>query len=137
MRASNTLRPSMVVALAALLVAVAACKSDEEKLADFIARGEAALEAEQFDVAVIEYRNVLQIDPNNGPAHYALARSYTALQKLKEAYWELHESVRLAPDNLEARISFAQFSLIARDYEEVLTQSEEILERQPGQTENG
>ena len=126
-------KPLAIVPIAALvlLLAGAACKSDEQKLADFLAAGDTALEAEQYEEAVIEYRNVLQIDPNHAEAHYALARSYTALQKLKEAYWELHESVRLDPDNTDARVSFAQFSLIAKDYEEVLVQAEAIIEREP------
>jgi tetratricopeptide (TPR) repeat protein len=121
---------ALVAACAALLLAVG-CQTDEEKIAAFMERGDEAVETEAFDEAVIEYRNVLQLDPNHAAAHYALARSYTALQKLKEAYWELHESVRLDPDNTDARVSYAQFSLIARDYEEVLTQAEEILEREP------
>jgi tetratricopeptide (TPR) repeat protein len=116
---------------AALLLVAVACQSDEEKVTAFMARGDAAVEAERAEEAVIEYRNVLQINPNHAAAHYALARSYTSLQKLKEAYWELHESVRLDPENTDARVSYAQFSLIARDYEEVLTQAEEIVARQP------
>ena len=131
MRLSRLQGISIAAALCALLVATAACKSDDEKLADFMAGGDAAVEAEKYDEAVIEYRNVLQIDPNNAEAHYALARAYTALQQLKEAYWELHESVRLDPDNTDARVSYAQFSLIARDYEEVLTQADEIIAREP------
>ena len=116
---------------AALLLVAVACQSDEEKVTAFMARGDAAVEAERAEEAVIEYRNVLQINPNHAAAHYALARSYTSLQKLKEAYWELHESVRLDPENIDARVSYAQFSLIARDYEEVLTQAEEIITREP------
>lgn len=131
MRFSNFLHTSVAVAFGALLLAGVGCQSDEEKLKDFLQRGELALDEEKYDEAVIEYRNALQIDPNNGPAHFSLARSYTALQKLKEAYWELHEAVRLDPDNIDARLSFAQFSQLARDYEEVLVQAEEILELEP------
>jgi tetratricopeptide (TPR) repeat protein len=124
-------RITAALALAAMLFAAVGCQDDEAKLADFLARGQVALDAEEYEEAVIEYRNALQIDPNNGAAHFALARSYTALQKLKEAYWELHETVRLDPENIDARVSFAQFSQLARDYEEVLIQCEEILAIQP------
>ena len=123
--------PPLLLALAAIAALALACQSDEAKLADFLERGKQALDSEQYEEAVIEYRNVLQIDPNNAEAHFALAKSYTQLQKLKEAYWELHESVRLDPDNREARVSYAQFSLIARDYDEVLAQADAILEREP------
>ena len=132
MQIGNSLHTFVTAALAVSLLAGVGCQSDEEKLKGFLDRGQAALDSENYDEAVIEYRNVLQIDPNNGPAHFALARSYTALQKLKEAYWELHEAVRLDPGNIDARVSFAQFSQLARDYEEVLVQAEEILELEPG-----
>lgn len=122
---------SISTAFLSLLVVGVACQTDEEKISAFMSRGDSAVEAGESEEAVIEYRNVLQIDPNNAVAHYALAKSYTALQKLKEAYWELHESVRLDPENIDARVSYAQFSLIARDYEEVLTQAEEIITREP------
>jgi len=131
MPCSTRFHLSISTAFLSLLVVGVACQTDEEKISAFMARGDAAVEAGESEEAVIEYRNVLQIDPNNAVAHYALARSYTALQKLKEAYWELHESVRLDPENIEARVSYAQFSLLARDYEEVLTQVEEILAREP------
>ena len=131
MRFTWSLKIIHLVVIGALLLGTAACQSDEEKLAGFLESGNEALDAEEFEEAVIEFRNVLQLDPNHAEAHYALARSYTALQKLKEAYWELHESVRLDPSNTDARVSFAQFSLIAKDYEEVLTQTEAILESEP------
>jgi len=131
MRFPNLRTFPFAIAVAALCVGLAACKSDEQKLAEFLERGDKALEAEKYDEAVIEYRNVLQLDPNHAAAHYSLARSYTALQKLKEAYWELHEAVRLDPANTDARVSYAQFSLLARDFEEVLTQADAIVENEP------
>ena len=131
MRLSKPSHLPVWLAVAALALAAAGCKSDEQKLAEFLERGEQALEGEKYEEAVIEYRNVLQLDPNHPEAHYALARSYTALQKLKEAYWELHEAVRLDPENIDERVSYAQFSLLARDYEEVLAQADAILEREP------
>ena len=50
----------------------AGCASDEEKVADFMGRGDEYGEAEQLDEAIIEYRNVLQIDPNSVEAHRKL-----------------------------------------------------------------
>ena len=130
MRSSISAKLVSSLVLAALLL-FAACKSDEEKLADFLERGRAAIEAEKYDEAIIEFRNVLHVDPNHAESHYSLAKSYLATQKLKEAYWELHESVRLDPTNTEARVSFSQFSLAARDFDEVLAQTETLTEQEP------
>ena len=43
-----------VLSAAALCLALAACKSDEQKLAEFLDRGKQALDAEKYDEAVIE-----------------------------------------------------------------------------------
>jgi Tfp pilus assembly protein PilF len=95
------------IALVGLLAAAAlACQSDPEKVAGFMSVGDEYVEAEQDREAVIEYRNALKIDPNHGGAHYGLAQAYLRLGRLKDGYWELRETVRLAPENLEARQRF-------------------------------
>ena len=112
------------LALTIASVAVIACQNDEQKLEDFLERGRAAVAAEQHKEAVIEYRNVLQLDPQNKEAHWELAQAYVKIQKPKDAFWMLRETVRLDPSNAEARKQFAQFSLLARDFDEVLAQTE-------------
>ena len=120
--------------LAACLFGVAmaiGCQSDEEKLADFLSRGDAALEAGNPNAAVIEYRNVIQIDPNNPQAHYGVAQAYLRQGNLKAGYWELSESVRLDPSNLEARRRFGSMSIAARDFDQVLEQAEALIAAEP------
>ena len=107
------------------------CQSDEEKLADFLSRGDAALEAGNPNEAVIEYRNVIQIDPNNPQAHYGVAQAYLRQGNLKAGYWELSESVRLDPSNLEARRRFGSMSIAARDFDQVLEQGEALIAADP------
>jgi tetratricopeptide (TPR) repeat protein len=120
--------------LAACLFGVAmamGCQSDEEKLADFLSRGDAALEAGNPNEAVIEYRNVIQIDPNNSQAHYGVAQAYLRQGNLKAGYWELSESVRLDPSNLDARRRFGSMSIAARDFDQVLEQAEALIAAEP------
>ena len=97
----SPIAPRFRVAVALCLVGVvlAACKSDSEKVADFLALGDGYAEEGQDREAVIEYRNVLQIAPNEAAAHWGLAQAYLRLGRLKDGYWELRESVRLDPDN--------------------------------------
>ena len=65
--------------------------------------GDAYLEEEAYAEAVIEYKNVLQIDPNDAVAHFGLARAYLALGGGR-ARWELQETIRLDPTHDEARL---------------------------------
>ena len=95
MRQPALLRSLLPVFLIAPVLLLAACKSDQEKVVDFMAQGEEYVEEGKDKEAVIEYRNVLKIEPNNAVAHFALAKAYLRLGSLKDGYWELRESVRL------------------------------------------
>ncbi len=108
-----------------------ACQSDEEKLVSFMSRGDEYREAEQYKEAIIEYRNVLQIDPNHLAAHRALADAYLQNKDFREGYWELSETVRLNPTDMEARLTYAGVSLLAKRFDEVLTQAEAMIELDP------
>ena len=109
-------------------LACVGCGSDAEKAVEHLASGDAYLESKENAEAIIEYRNVLRYEPNNGDAHWGLARAYLASSKLREGYWELRESVRLDPANLDARIQYGQLSRLAGELDEALAQATAILE---------
>jgi tetratricopeptide (TPR) repeat protein len=121
---SAFIRTSLVCLLCA---ATLACGSDENRKAKHMERGDAYVEEKKFPEAVIEYRNVLQIDPNSAPAHWGLARAYIGSNKLREGYWELRETVRLDPANAEARLQYGQLSRLAGEHEEALAQAEAVI----------
>jgi tetratricopeptide (TPR) repeat protein len=96
-----------------------------------MARGDEYAEQKKQAEAIIEYKSVLQLDPNHAAAHYALAKAFLRNNMAREGYWELRESVRLDPSNLEARIAFAQLAVIAGEPEEALAQSEAVIAADP------
>jgi tetratricopeptide (TPR) repeat protein len=124
-------RGAALLLCALALVALVHCSSQEQEIADFMARGDGYVDNEQWKEAIIEYRNVLQLDPNNADAHYKLAKAYMKTEQLKDAYWELHETTRLDPGNTEARLGFGQFNLAARDFDEALAQADGVIESEP------
>ena len=99
--------------LATLILFAAACGDPTEKLGEHITRADGYLETEDFAEAIIEYKNALQLDPNNAAAHWGLARAYTGDRKLREAYWELKETVRLDPENIEAKYDKGVLRVVA------------------------
>ena len=59
----------LVVGLAVCILPMQlACQSDEEKMVTFLENGEAYVEEGSLNEAVIEFRNVLQLDPNHAGA---------------------------------------------------------------------
>jgi len=117
--------------LLATVVGLSACMDDAEKISGFMERGNAYKDAEQYEEAIIEYRNVLQLDPNFSDAHGKLAEVYMRTRRYREGYWELSETVRLDEKNIEARLAYATVSLAANRHEEVYEQSNAIIEIDP------
>jgi len=123
-----------LIFMAATLV-LAACQADEEKLAEHMSRGEEYLEADDPAAAIIEFKNVLQIDPNFAAAHYGLSKAYLQNSKMREGFWELRETVRLDAENLDARVQLGQLLVLAGDPEEALAQSDSAIELDPNSYE--
>lgn len=126
-------RSLLCVALLLSTGGLAACQDDASRLAEHLARAEKQLEDGKPNEAVIEYKNALQIAPNDADAHFGLAKAYLAAQDAGKAYWELQETVRLDPDNLDARLAFAQFLLLGSEdeFNQAVEQADAILEREP------
>lgn len=104
-----------------------ACQSDSDRIATFLERGEAYVEKGEDAEAIIEFKNVLQRDPENPAAHEALSLAYLRVSKPREAYWELSETVRVDPENSEARLRYGTISAAIGDYDVSFEQAEAIL----------
>jgi tetratricopeptide (TPR) repeat protein len=125
--------PSARLCLLAVAFALLACQSDSERVAEHQKRGDDFAKAEKWDEAVIEYRNALQIDPNNAPVHFGLAKAFLGKRDARAAYWELEETVRLDPNNVEARIQHGEFLLLGtkEDLEKAVQSGEVIVKADP------
>ena len=109
------------------LFLLAACQSDSEKITQHLARGQEYFDGQKWPEAIIEYKNVLQIDPNQAEAHWKLSQAYLKSDKPREGFWELRETVRLDPKNRDAKLQFAQISIYAGELEEALTRANEAI----------
>jgi tetratricopeptide (TPR) repeat protein len=108
-----------------------ACQGTEAKKATHLARGEQYAKDGRHGEAIIEFKNVLQLDPNAAGAHWDLAQSYLATKKIREGYWELHEAARLDPKNLDAKLQYGDLSRLGGETEEALKQADEVIAADP------
>lgn len=114
--------------LVALVASFAAgCADDEQRISEFIERGDGYIAAGDDEEAIIEFKNVLQLDPENAAAHEALSLAYLRVQKPREAYWEMSETVRVAPTNVEARLRYGTLSAAIGDFDLSNEQAEAVL----------
>src|SRR5262245_2292005 len=91
-----------------------ACSSQEAKLKQHQDAGDAYLKDEKWQEAELEFKNALAVDPNSAPAHYGLALAFLGEKDPRRAYWELEETVRLDPKNVEARLRHGEFLLFGK-----------------------
>jgi tetratricopeptide (TPR) repeat protein len=98
---------------------------------EHMTRGQDFAEAERFQEAIIEFKSVLQIDPNVGDAHYGLAHAYLRMNRPREGFWQLRETVRLDPANHEAKLEFSQLAILAGEKDEALRQASAVVEADP------
>jgi tetratricopeptide (TPR) repeat protein len=130
----RTARAHVLLLLLACLAGFA-CQSREAKKATHLARGEKYSKEGKHAEAIIEFKNVLQLDPNSAVAHWELAKSYLASSKVREGYWELHEAARLDPKNIDAKLGYGELSRFAGDTDEALKQADEVIALDPNRWE--
>jgi tetratricopeptide (TPR) repeat protein len=122
-----------LIGLAFLVLAMAACQSDEEKLTEHMTRGDEYFEDEAFGEAIIEYKNVVQIDPNHGQAHYKLAQAQMLFlaKEIDEALLQIEAAIAADPNRVEAYVVKAQFLEAKERPEEALEAFEKAVELAP------
>ncbi|MCH2187695.1 tetratricopeptide repeat protein, partial [Myxococcota bacterium] len=107
------------------------CQDSQEQLDGFLEQGNAYLEDEQYQEAIIEFRNVLQIDPNHVEGHRNLSKAYFKAEKVREGYWELSETIRLDPQDIDSRIQYTAIGMAGGRFDEVIESADEIIAMDP------
>ncbi len=119
----------MVVLL--LFVFIAGCATDEEKEAGHHKRAEEYIVKEEFKKAVIELKNVVQLNPENDTAYYELGETYMHLGQAAEAFQSFSRAAAINKDNIEAQLKIGQILLLGKKSEQARKKAELVLEKSP------
>ena len=119
----------------ALLVAapllLGACDSPEEKVADYVADGEARLDAGDVERASILFRNALRIEPDNAAALLNMGRIFEQREETRRAFTAYREAAAADPSLIEAHSGYAVLALAGGRLEPVREAAGAIRERAP------
>lgn len=128
MKRYSKLRTTLVVAVAA--GALAGCGGKEERLQAHLEKSRALMEQGNFDVAGVEVRNAMQIDPRNSEAMFVAGLiTERGGTDLRRAFLHFVKAVELDPSNVAARARVGRYRLLGGDLkaaEEALSEIEKI-----------
>ena len=112
--------------------------SPESKKAKHLQLGQTYFDKGQYNEALIEFKNVVQLDPKNADPHYRLALTYLKLggtQNLQGAFAELSRTVELDKTNRDAQLKLGELYLLGNEPAKALEQADIVLVSAPQNTE--
>lgn len=121
--------------IAPVLVFLVACGSAETKKARHLEKGNEYFSQKQYKEAIIEYKNVLQLDANNKVAFKNLAMSYYLSKEVGQAVPYFLKARELNPEDIEVRKKLSQIFLAMQKPSEAKAEAEFILEKSPQDVE--
>lgn len=108
--------------------------SPEAKIAKHREQASSYFEKGQFQEALIEYRNVVEADPDDANAYYRMAFIHLQLggiSNLQRAFAELSRSLELNNSNRDARLKLSELYLLGNEPAKAREQTDIILASAP------
>ncbi|WP_299655422.1 tetratricopeptide repeat protein [uncultured Jannaschia sp.] len=108
-----------IAAIAALGFGLTACQSAEERAAEHYEAALTLISEGDPDRAVVELRNVFQLDGSHQEARRLLAQLMVERGNRQEAYSQYLRLAEQYPDDLEARLELSRMAFEGRNWDEV------------------
>ena len=126
----------LCLALPLLWVSLSNCTqlSAEEKKAKHYERGMAYFNDEKYQEAVIEFKNIIQLDPKDANAYHQLALIHLklgGLPDLQAAFGELSKAVEIDPTIQDAQLKLGEFYLLSQKPKEAKKHADIVLTSSP------
>lgn len=117
--------------LLCIIITFSGCSSENDKKLSHIERGKAYFEKEEYKAAIIEYKNAIQIDPEDIESYRLLAAAATKSGDLQEAFKTLSHIERVNPEDSDVTIQLATMYFLGKNTEEATVRVDRILEKEP------
>lgn len=118
MRFANSFKTAALAIL--LIFSLAGCKSAEERAEEHYQRGLELLQAGDPDRAIVELRNVFELNGSHREARHTLAELLLDHHGNPQgAYGQYLRLVEQYPDDLKARLALAELAVLGGNWEEV------------------
>ena len=109
---------SLVIFLFSFLVVYAGTEEENELALHHFMQGEFLMNQGNYAMAVLEFQEAIELDPNAATIHVSIADAYRRLGKFKRAENHLHIAIELDPDEKDARQMLGQLYISNKRYQE-------------------
>jgi tetratricopeptide (TPR) repeat protein len=116
------------VSVMAAAISLAGCGGGEDRQAKYLTRAQEYFDAENFEKAKIEVKNVMQINPNNAEGRFLLGRLAEQEQNYRGAYGNFAAVIEQDPNHVEALNKLAAYHLMSKDTDGALEKVNKALE---------
>jgi tetratricopeptide (TPR) repeat protein len=120
---------ALVVALCFLITS---CGGSERKYAKHIEKGKEYYASSEYKEAAIEFKNAIQIKPDDAEAHYNLGLSYLKVggqAYLPAAFKSLVKATELDPGLLDAQVKIGELHFLSKDLAMAEEQAKLVLNK--------
>ena len=125
-------RKARLLSLLALVVlGASACSGPEARLAKHMERGHALLLAGNLEKARVEFRNALQIAPNDAEARFQTGRVSEQLGNIREAAGMYQGAIDSNADHIQARANLGRLFVFAGAPDRAIEYVKPSLDRHP------
>ncbi|WP_298438198.1 tetratricopeptide repeat protein [uncultured Jannaschia sp.] len=128
-----TIGPGFRLTATAIVVALAltGCKSDDARVSELRASGDAYVAERDFARALIQYRNVLKIDGDDVETRAALGHMFLSQGYLREASREFTLLAERQPDVAEWRLANGRIAMLQADWTALGRHAEAAADMEP------
>ena len=127
--------PRVILLLLAIVSSSSCQRSPQARKAHYLARADHYFASGQYREAIIEYLNVLRIDPANIRALRNIGVAHFELGERGQSYQFLLRSQQLDPEDIEARLKLAAIYLAGNKVDEARDEASFVLGKEPGNLE--
>ena len=99
---------------------------DSKSVKAIVNKGRLYKRSTNYDGAAEEFKNAIKIDDSFAPAHRELGECYYRLGKLEDAKAEYRKYLELSKNNCGARIRYASFLYLSKDYAGALNEISQL-----------
>lgn len=120
----------------ALCFFITSCGGPERKFTKHIEKGKEYYASSQYKEAVIEFKNAIQIKPDDPQGHYNLGLSYLKVGGpvyIPAGFKSLVKATELDPGLLDAQVKVGELYFISRDLVKASERAQLVLEKEKNQ----